>query len=117
MRRYSWQTDHRQSVQRPTVHWTTYARRQSPLRSERRPPRPHRSDLVFRDDEREDLAQLQAELTAELDPSGPTETLVFAELLHAAWNLRLFRRIEAELSTGSPADFASDGVNTAALDP
>jgi hypothetical protein len=72
--------------------------------------------LVVRDDEREDLAQLQAELTAELDPSGPTETIVFEELLHAAWNLRRFRRIEAELSTGSATDFAPDGVNTAALD-
>jgi hypothetical protein len=72
--------------------------------------------LVVREDEREDLAQLQADLTAELNPSGPPKPSFFEELLHAAWNLRPFRRIEAELSTGSAADFASDGVNTATID-
>jgi hypothetical protein len=70
--------------------------------------------LVVRDDEVEDLAALQASLTVELDPHGPTETIVFDELLHAAWNLRRFRRIEAELSTGDAADF--NGPNAAALD-
>jgi hypothetical protein len=71
--------------------------------------------LVFRDDEREQLAELESALAAELDPHGPTETVVFDQLLHAAWNLRRFGRIEAELSTGDAADFA-DGPNTAALD-
>jgi hypothetical protein len=70
--------------------------------------------LVVRDDDAEDLAALQASLAVELDPHGPTETIVFDELLHAAWNLRRFRRIEAELSTGNPSDF--DGPDTAALD-
>jgi hypothetical protein len=70
--------------------------------------------LVIRDDEAEDLAALQSSLAAELDPHGPTETIVFDEMLHAAWNLRRFRRIETELSTGNPSDF--DGPGTAALD-
>src|SRR5207245_743754 len=49
--------------------------------------------LVIRPDEQEDFDQLQSELLAELDPQGATEALTFHELLHAAWNLRRFRRI------------------------
>jgi hypothetical protein len=71
--------------------------------------------LVIRDDEREEFAQFQQDLIAELAPQGATETITFHELLHAAWNLQRFRRIEAELSTGLSADFTSTD-NTAALD-
>ena len=47
----------------------------------------------------------QNSLTTELAPQGAIETVTFHELLHAAWNLQRFRRIEAECSTGTAADF------------
>ena len=71
--------------------------------------------LVIREDEREEFAQFQRSLLAELAPQGATETITFHELLHAAWNLQRFRRIEAEISTGLSADFTSL-ENAAALD-
>jgi hypothetical protein len=71
--------------------------------------------LVVRAEDAEELAALQASLAAELDPHGPAETIVFEELLHAAWNLRRFRRIEVELSTGEVADFGHS-PNAVALD-
>ena len=52
--------------------------------------------LVIRDDEREEFESLRADLLTELDPQGAVETLTFNELLHAAWNLHRFRRLEAE---------------------
>ncbi len=52
--------------------------------------------LVVREDERGRFEDLRAGLIEELDPQGAVETLVFNELLHAAWNLDRFRRLEAE---------------------
>jgi len=72
-------------------------------------------NLVIREDEREEFAAFQEELSAELDPQGPIETITFHELLHAAWNLRRFRRLEAESSLGSIDDF-TDPQTTAVLD-
>jgi hypothetical protein len=43
------------------------------------------------------------------------EAIVFQELLHAAWNLQRFRRIEAEVSRGSIEDF-TDPATTTVLD-
>lgn len=63
--------------------------------------------LVVRDDEREEFHELRQSLLAELAPQGAVETITFHELLHAAWNLHRFRRIEAELSAGGPEDFSS----------
>jgi len=71
--------------------------------------------LVIRDDEREEFAQFQQSLLAELAPQGATEIITFHELLHAAWNLQRFRRIEAELSSGGAEDFTSS-ENAAAID-
>ena len=68
--------------------------------------------LVVRDDEREEFDSFQEALLAELAPQGAIETITFHELIHAAWNLQRFRRVEAELSAG---DFAAN-ENTAALD-
>jgi hypothetical protein len=72
-------------------------------------------NLVIREDEREEFAAFQEELSAELDPQGPIETITFHELLHAAWNLHRFRRLEAESSLGSIDDF-TDPQTTAVLD-
>src|SRR4051794_9004120 len=71
--------------------------------------------LVIRDDEHEAFAALHRSLSEELDPQGALESLTFNELLHAAWNLERFRRIEAEVSTGEASDF-SDPQITAVLD-
>jgi hypothetical protein len=71
--------------------------------------------LVIREDEHEEFAALQLSLSEELDPQGAIEALAFHELLHAAWNLHRFRRIEAEASLGTLADF-TDPATTAVLD-
>ena len=71
--------------------------------------------LVIRDDEREEFTALQDSLSSELDPQGALEALAFNELLHAAWNLHRFRRIEAECSSGTPDDF-TDPQTIAILD-
>jgi hypothetical protein len=71
--------------------------------------------LVIRDDEHEEFAALQQSLSEELDPQGAMETIAFQELLHAAWNLHRFRRIEAEASRGTAEDF-TDPATTTVLD-
>jgi hypothetical protein len=71
--------------------------------------------LVIRDDEHEEYADLLNSLSSELDPQGAVETIAFHELLHAAWSLHRFRRIEAEASRGSVEDF-TDPATTTVLD-
>ena len=71
--------------------------------------------LVIRDDEREEYADLLNSLSSELDPQGAIETIAFHELLHAAWSLHRFRRIEAEASRGTVEDF-TDPATTTVLD-
>ncbi len=71
--------------------------------------------LIVRDDEHEEFATLQSDLLAELSPQGTVETLTFNELLHAAWNLRRFRRLEAECFSGN-TDPVTDPARDAFLD-
>ena len=71
--------------------------------------------LVIRDDEHEEFADLLNSLSSELDPQGAVETVAFHELLHAAWSLHRFRRIEAEASRGTVEDF-TDPATTTVLD-
>ena len=71
--------------------------------------------LVIREDEHEQFDALESSLATELDPQGALETITFQELLHAAWNLQRFRRIEAEVSTGASEDFTAGHI-TAVLD-
>jgi hypothetical protein len=61
--------------------------------------------LVIRPDEEEEFAALRDALEAELDPQGALETITFREILHAAWNLHRFRRIEGEVCRGDIEDF------------
>jgi hypothetical protein len=68
--------------------------------------------LVIRPDEHEEFAALQDALLTELDPQGAVETITFHELLHAAWSLHRFRRVETECSSGSPADFSEPATTT-----
>ena len=67
---------------------------------------------VIRDDEHEEFAALHRSLSEELDPKGALETIAFQEILHAAWNLQRFSRIEAEVSTGAAADFTDPQITT-----
>ena len=53
--------------------------------------------LIVRDDEREEFDELQSSLLEEIRPQGALETDIFSHLLHASWNLRRLRRLEAEL--------------------
>jgi hypothetical protein len=71
--------------------------------------------LVIRDDEHEEFAVLRDSLSSDLDPQGAVETIAFQELLHAAWSLHRFRRIEAEASRGTVEDF-TDPATTTVLD-
>jgi hypothetical protein len=66
--------------------------------------------LVILDEDREEFTALEASLAQELDPQGALETITFQELLHAAWNLQRFSRIEAEISTGTAEDFTDPRV-------
>jgi hypothetical protein len=68
---------------------------------------------VIRDDEHEEFAALHHSLSTELDPQGAMETIAFQEILHAAWNLQRFSRIEAEVSSGTAEDFTDP--NTIAI--
>ena len=75
-------------------------------------------DLIVAEDEREEFDSLQADLLAEVAPETALETLLFEQLLHAAWNLRRVRRLEAQLYDGVTdplADHALEAkVNTLA---
>ena len=66
--------------------------------------------FVVHDDEHEEFEALRAQLLGEIKPEGAVETVTFEELFHAAWNLRRFRRIEAEYSLGAGADFTDPEV-------
>ena len=54
-------------------------------------------DLVVRQDEQEAFNDLRDSLLHELAPEGAVERFAFDQLLHAAWNLARFRRLESDL--------------------
>lgn len=58
-------------------------------------------DIIVRPDEREEFEALQSDLLAEIAPFGALEGLLFEQLLHAAWNLRRLRRLEAKAFDGA----------------
>ena len=60
--------------------------------------------LVVRQDEHEEFEAFRNSLAAELNPQGAVESITFDELVHAAWNLRRFRRLETECSLGTIDD-------------
>jgi hypothetical protein len=59
-------------------------------------------ELVVAPEERGDFESLRESLLAELAPLGVLEVLTFNQLLHAAWNLRRCRRLEADLAVNGP---------------
>jgi len=70
-------------------------------------------DLVLRADESEEFYQLQASLQGGLQPQGALEQDLFGQLVHAAWNLRRVRRLEADLSRGPHDRLADDSCEKA----
>ena len=71
--------------------------------------------FVIAPGQQEEFDELRAALLSELDPQGAVETVVFHDLLHAAWNLQRFRAIEAEYSSPDSSVFL-DPQATAVLD-
>ena len=53
--------------------------------------------LIVSDDERELFDALHEGLRTELRPTGCLEQTLFAQLLHAAWNLHRIKKMEADL--------------------
>ena len=70
-------------------------------------------NLVVREDEHDEFETLRQDLHSQIAPEGALESIAFDELLHAAWNLRRFRRLEAEATKGTLEDLKSP--ETAAL--
>src|SRR5262245_41773571 len=71
--------------------------------------------LVVREDEQEEFTELRDSLLAQLDPQGAVESATFQDLLHAAWSLQRYRRIEAETCLGTLDDF-TDPQTVAVMD-
>jgi hypothetical protein len=67
-------------------------------------------DVVLDESHQNEFEDLQASLQAELQPQGPLEHDVFDQLLHASWNLRRVRRLEAKLSPDCADPLLDDGA-------
>jgi hypothetical protein len=68
-------------------------------------------ELIVRVDEQEKFKAFRDSLIEELDPQGEIELITFNELLHAAWNLQRYRRLEFELESGEDSDpFSSNNI-------
>ncbi|MBK5291515.1 MAG: hypothetical protein JJE04_07570 [Acidobacteriia bacterium] len=55
-------------------------------------------DLLILPHEQDDFLNFQIELTGQIKPNGQLELTTFDNLLHAAWNMRRVRRLEAQLA-------------------
>ncbi len=69
-------------------------------------------EFIVAEDQQEEFASLSKSLRKQVSPLGALEQEVFTQLLHAAWNLRRIRRLEAELAGGDIdplADASLDG--------
>jgi|CZKS01.1.fsa_nt_gi hypothetical protein len=67
---------------------------------------------VIPDEDRAMFDQLRAQLLAETKPQGALQLIIFEELLHAAWNLRRVRAMEAELNASAPDALLADAPPT-----
>ena len=54
-------------------------------------------EVVVREDQQEEFNDLRDRMLTDLDPQGAVEIETFNILLHAAWNIRRFRALEAAL--------------------
>jgi hypothetical protein len=71
---------------------------------------------VIADEDRAAFHELRSELLAETKPQGTLQQIIFEELLHAAWNLRRVRALEAELNASAPDALLTDDGPAAKLD-
>jgi hypothetical protein len=67
---------------------------------------------VIPEEDRAAFDQLRAQLHAETKPQGALQQIIFEELLHAAWNLRRVRAMEAELNASAPDALLADAPPT-----
>lgn len=72
-------------------------------------------ELVIRDHERAEFDEMLAAFQADLQPAGMLEMALFNQIVHAEWNLRRVRILEAELFDGSTDPLADENL-TAKLD-
>ncbi len=63
-------------------------------------------DLVILPHEQDDFLNFQIEFTGQIKPIGALELTAFDNLLHAAWNMRRIRRLEAQLAESGTAQRA-----------
>jgi hypothetical protein len=54
-------------------------------------------ELVIREDEREEFEELRIDLTNHVEPEDPLEVVALNHAIHAVWNLKRYRRLEADL--------------------
>jgi hypothetical protein len=54
-------------------------------------------ELIILDDEREEFEDFRVDFINDLAPEDTLETVLVNQALHAAWNLKRFRRLEADL--------------------
>jgi hypothetical protein len=59
-------------------------------------------EFVVRPDEQEDFDAFIAAYAAEVSPQGAMELALFQDLVHARWNMKRVRRLEAELAATGP---------------
>ena len=67
-------------------------------------------EIVIKPEERDLFDEFHADYLADLNPRGCLETDLFNMILHAAWNLRRIRTLEAEI-TQDDVDFLLDDQN------
>ena len=72
-------------------------------------------EIVVKPEKRELFDQFFANYLTDLNPQGALETDLFNMIVHAAWNLRRIRTLEAEISQDD-VDFLLDEQNEAKLD-
>ena len=69
------------------------------------------AEVVVQPGEQQVWADFLADYEADLQPSGILELTVFNQIVHAAWNLRRVRFLEAELFDGAADPLANDELD------
>ena len=65
--------------------------------------------VVVTDDQRQEFEDMQERMLSEVDPDGSLELEIFYHLVHAAWNVRRCRALEAGLMSGDVDPLLDDG--------
>ncbi|MBK5294103.1 MAG: hypothetical protein JJE04_20800 [Acidobacteriia bacterium] len=67
-------------------------------------------DLVILPHEQDDFLDFQISLTGQIKPNGQLELTAFDNLLHAAWNMRRIRRLEAQIAESGIDPLSDSGL-------